>query len=640
MPPMNEAAAVAWKARRKALHQGYRCFSTGHLSGSHVHVRLHGLSNLIAASLSESCLCSPSKILTRHGAEAMVQVWRIVGGTDKGGIVVRDGEGLRSQQLRTRLVTGTLVEELETRGSRLHFRLLDGCGPPHGWISLQVGGKDLAVPAHCEGFEEYRHVVIHLRDCVQQVFVGKMPSIAELKALLLKHPTWTLGDRVDFKKAGSDASDRILLDSDSVEGELEVIRHASPSPAWYSALAALRAGATDAMANESLKTLRSLHPSSSIHLATGLVLWKWYKFEACLKELEAAQEMESAANVLLALQICLGRWPEAAALAEGFPEAAALIAGWSTGVAGHFAPSSADFVPETVELRPGLRQMDARIPTIDGVSLGVRLFLQMESGSPRVSGPLVLYFHGNAENVDTYKDPEVFAPLQAASASALIVDFRGYGFSTGGSGPSLSSMNMDAERVCDALPEFFKSRDLPWPWPGGLVLFGRSMGGICACHLSGLRGHLFDGVVLESTMCGSHAPGAAPPPEPPPDGSGMSGGSRFAPPELTAAASQTGELCKKLVHAALAGDLWNLAETDLGIFVHTMGSEDKLRGYTGRLLILHGELDTIVPVSHSRRLCDAAVSATRRLVTIAKGHNDISSSSKYTEMLKKFLSGS
>ena len=105
---------------------------------------------------------------------------------------------------------------------------------------------------------------------------------------------------------------------------------------------------------------------------------------------------------------------------------------------------------------------------------------------------------------------------------------------------------------------------------------------------------------------------------------------------------QTGELCKKLVHGALAvaGGLWDLAETDLGSFVHTMGSEDKLRGYTGRLLILHGELDTIVPVSHSRRLCDAAVSATRRLVTIGKGHNDISSSSKYTEMLTKFLSGS
>ena len=576
----------------------------------------------------------------------MVQVWRIVGGTDKGGIVVRDGEGLRSQQLRARLVTGTLVEELETRGSRLHFRLLDGCGPPHGWISLKVSGKDLAVPVQCEGFEEYRHVVIHLRDCVQQVFVDKMPSIAELKALLLKHPTWTLGDGVNFKKAGSGASDGILLDSDSVEGELEVIRHASPTPAWYSALAALRAGATDEMANESLKLL-SILPSSDepakIHLVRGLVLWKWYKFEACLKELEAAQEVESAAHVLLALQICLGRWPEAAALAEGLPDATTLIAGWSSGGAGHFSPSSADFVPETVELRPGLRQMDARIPTIDGVCLGVRLFLQMESGSPRVSRPLVLYFHGNAENVDTYKDPEVFAPLQAASASALIVDFRGYGFSTGGSGPSLSTMNADAEHVCDALPEYFKSRDLPWPWPGGLVLFGRSMGGICACHLAGLRGDLFDGVVLESTMCGSHAPGAEAPPEPPPDGSGMGlGGSRFAPPELTAAVLQTGELCKKLVHGALAvaGGLWDLAETDLGSFVHTMGSEDKLRGYTGRLLILHGELDTIVPVSHSRRLCDAAVSATRRLVTIGKGHNDISSSSKYTEMLTKFLSGS
>jgi hypothetical protein len=33
---------------------------------------------------------------------------------------------------------------------------------------------------------------------------------------------------------------------------------------------------------------------------------------------------------------------------------------------------------------------------------------------------LVLYFHGNAETVDTYLDPEVFHPLQASKVSALV----------------------------------------------------------------------------------------------------------------------------------------------------------------------------------------------------------------------------
>eukprot|EP00435_Cladocopium_sp_Y103_P032211 s1282_g8.t1 len=55
--------------------------------------------------------------------------------------------------------------------------------------------------------------------------------------------------------------------------------------------------------------------------------------------------------------------------------------------------------------------------------------------------------------------------------------------------------------------------------------------------------------------------------------------------------------------------------------------------------ILHGEIDTIIPVSHARRLCDAATFATRRLVTVSKGHNDISNSAKYVTALKKFLDG-
>ena len=79
-----------------------------------------------------------------------------------------------------------------------------------------------------------------------------------------------------------------------------------------------------------------------------------------------------------------------------------------------------------------------------------------------------------------------------------------------------------------------------------------------------------------------------------------------------------------------------LNDVDLS-FVHMLANEDKLRAFTGKLLILHGEIDTIIPVSHATRLCDAAVFATRRLVTISKGHNDISSSDKYVTALRQFL---
>lgn len=37
----------------------------------------------------------------------------------------------------------------------------------------------------------------------------------------------------------------------------------------------------------------------------------------------------------------------------------------------------------------------------------------------RCCRPLVLYFHGNAETVDTYKDPDVFHPLEVSKVSVL-----------------------------------------------------------------------------------------------------------------------------------------------------------------------------------------------------------------------------
>mmetsp|Transcript_74493 Transcript_74493/g.218367 ORF Transcript_74493/g.218367 Transcript_74493/m.218367 type:complete len:617 (-) Transcript_74493:402-2252(-) len=75
----------------------------------------------------------------------MAQVWEIVGGADKGGILVKEAEALSSAPKAERLSTGALVEELELRQGRLHFKKLAGAGPAEGWISIAIPGKDLAV---------------------------------------------------------------------------------------------------------------------------------------------------------------------------------------------------------------------------------------------------------------------------------------------------------------------------------------------------------------------------------------------------------------------------------------------------------------------------------------------------------------
>lgn len=78
-------------------------------------------------------------------APLLAQRWEVVGGVDKGGILVREGQSLASKQLARRLVTGSLVEELRVEGERLNYRMVRGEGPETGWVSLTLSGRELLV---------------------------------------------------------------------------------------------------------------------------------------------------------------------------------------------------------------------------------------------------------------------------------------------------------------------------------------------------------------------------------------------------------------------------------------------------------------------------------------------------------------
>lgn len=74
------------------------------------------------------------------------QLWEVVGGSEKGGIVVRTGRELTSAQTAERLSTSAVVEELERHGDRLRFKRLTGTGPIEGWVSLRLKDKVLLEP--------------------------------------------------------------------------------------------------------------------------------------------------------------------------------------------------------------------------------------------------------------------------------------------------------------------------------------------------------------------------------------------------------------------------------------------------------------------------------------------------------------
>mmetsp|Transcript_11053 Transcript_11053/g.20068 ORF Transcript_11053/g.20068 Transcript_11053/m.20068 type:complete len:391 (+) Transcript_11053:40-1212(+) len=75
----------------------------------------------------------------------MAQKWEVVGGADKGGILIREGVDLKSPQCSDRLSTGAIVEQVSLVGDRLQYKLVSGTGPAEGWASVRISGKELLV---------------------------------------------------------------------------------------------------------------------------------------------------------------------------------------------------------------------------------------------------------------------------------------------------------------------------------------------------------------------------------------------------------------------------------------------------------------------------------------------------------------
>jgi len=76
---------------------------------------------------------------------ACTRVWEVVGGVDKGGVLVRKGKDMSAPREEARLSTGAFVKEIELDDRRLHYQLLAGSGPRIGWVSIEISNKALLV---------------------------------------------------------------------------------------------------------------------------------------------------------------------------------------------------------------------------------------------------------------------------------------------------------------------------------------------------------------------------------------------------------------------------------------------------------------------------------------------------------------
>lgn len=102
-------------------------------------------------------------------------------------------------------------------------------------------------------------------------------------------------------------------------------------------------------------------------------------------------------------------------------------------------------------------------------------------------------FHGNAGNVG-HRIPIARMLVNTLSCSVMMLEYRGYGLSTGS--PDESGLTIDANTAWDWLSKNEETKD------DGLVVYGQSLGGALAIKLIGKRqaeGRCA-GLILENTF--------------------------------------------------------------------------------------------------------------------------------------------
>lgn len=127
------------------------------------------------------------------------------------------------------------------------------------------------------------------------------------------------------------------------------------------------------------------------------------------------------------------------------------------------------------------------IPTADGLRIAA-WYLPARGTEPGARSGAVLWFHGNAESLEGLGP--IIRELRPDSAALLVIDYRGYGESTGSTTPA--GTLKDAEAAWDWLST------RPEIDPARIVIYGRSIGSGPATWLAAHRPAA--GLVLESAF--------------------------------------------------------------------------------------------------------------------------------------------
>ena len=242
----------------------------------------------------------------------------------------------------------------------------------------------------------------------------------------------------------------------------------------------------------------------------------------------------------------------------------------------YFPGNQRTLIPPPVSL--GLPTERVEIPTDDGVTL-VGWVIRSQ---PTSTGLWLLICHGNAGNLSEFDRPVHYAGLRRLGLNLLAFDYRGYGESSGR--PSENGLYRDAEAAYRYLRE---KRDIP---PDRIIVFGHSLGSAVAVDLVSRVPSA--GLILEGA--------------------------------LTSVIARGQELYPYIPVRWIAGSRFD--------------SMEKISRVRVPKLFLHARGDDVIPLTHGRRLFEAAPQP-KTFVELEGGHGDAFDldSANYFGSIAKFL---
>ncbi len=222
-----------------------------------------------------------------------------------------------------------------------------------------------------------------------------------------------------------------------------------------------------------------------------------------------------------------------------------------------------------------------RIRTADGTRIGGRSYFQAAEAAH------ILFFHGNGEIAQDYDD--IARVYNSVGLNFSVIDYRGYGTSEGT--PTIAAMLADSHDVF----EFMEGRLAERRHTGPRWIMGRSLGSAPAIEAAHIFAEKIDGLIIESGF------------------------------------ARTLDLLARI----------GIDPDQLGITENPASSnQGKIADIAIPTLIMHGEFDQIIPVSHARDLFRQSPASAKKLHIIpGADHNTLmpAAGMAYFQVISDFI---